>query len=123
MLTTSKLIAFVPTRDSERARSFYEGILGLRVAGDDQFALVLDSNDIMVRVAKVQDFVPAPYTVLGWEVSDIQTVASNLVTRGVTFERYEGMDQDSLGIWTTPNGSRIAWFKYPDGNVLSLSEF
>jgi catechol 2,3-dioxygenase-like lactoylglutathione lyase family enzyme len=121
MLTGAKVIAFVSTTDGRRARRFYEGILGLRVIEDDDFALTLDSEGTTVRVTKVQKLSPASYTVLGWEVADIVASVRTLVGRGVTFERYESFDQDALGIWSAPGGARVAWFRDPDGNVLSLS--
>jgi catechol 2,3-dioxygenase-like lactoylglutathione lyase family enzyme len=122
MLATSNIVAFIPTKDSQRARSFYEEILGLRFVSDDAFALVLDANGTSVRITKLKEFTPARYTVLGWEVSRIDYVVDDLRKKGVGFERYEWIQQDEHGIWTAPSGARIAWFKDPDGNVLSISE-
>ena len=122
MLGSLNIVAFVPTGDAEKARAFYEGVLGLRFVKDDGFALVLDANGITVRVVKVQQFTPAQFTILGWEVSEIEKVVSRLGERGVAFERYGFFKQDELGIWTTPTGEKVAWFKDPDGNVLSVSE-
>ena len=122
MLGTANIVAFVPTRDSAKARAFYEGMLGLRFIKDDGFALVFDANGIMVRVAKAPPFTPAQFTILGWEVHDIAKVASRLKDKGVVFERFGFFEQDQLGIWTAPTGDKVAWFKDPDGNVLSVSE-
>jgi catechol 2,3-dioxygenase-like lactoylglutathione lyase family enzyme len=122
MLGTTNIVAFVPTRDAEKARAFYEGVLGLRFVKDDGFAMVLDANGIMVRVAKVQAFTPAQFTILGWEVHEIEKIVSRLQERGVGFEKYGFLKQDELGIWTAPTGDKVAWFKDPDGNVLSVSE-
>jgi catechol 2,3-dioxygenase-like lactoylglutathione lyase family enzyme len=122
MLSSTNIMAFVPTRDSEKARAFYEGVLGLRFVKDDGFALVLDANGIIVRVAKAGEFKPAQFTILGWEVHDIGKMVSRLRERGVVFERYGFFQQDELGIWTAPTGDKVAWFKDPDGNVLSVSE-
>lgn len=122
MLSGYKIVAFIPTKDSTRARSFYEDVLGLRFVSDDPFALVMDANGTTVRIAKLKDFTPAPYTILGWEVSNIQDVSQNLIKKGIVFERYGGAQQDNLGIWTSPGGARVAWFKDPDGNVLSISQ-
>jgi catechol 2,3-dioxygenase-like lactoylglutathione lyase family enzyme len=122
MLATSNIVAFIPTKDSQRARSFYEEILGLRFVSDDAFALVLDANGTSIRITKLKEFTPARYTVLGWEVSRIDEVVDDLRKKGVGFERYEWIQQDERGIWTAPSGARIAWFKDPDGNVLSVSE-
>jgi catechol 2,3-dioxygenase-like lactoylglutathione lyase family enzyme len=122
MLAAMKIVAFVPTTDFERSRSFFEGALGLRFISNDGFAMVLDADGIMVRVSKVPAFTPASFTILGWEVPDIETVVSGLEARGVHFERYGFFEQDELGIWTAPSGDKVAWFKDPDGNVLSVSQ-
>ena len=122
MLGTTNIVAFVPVRDFDKARAFYEGVLGLRFVKDDGFALVFDANGIMVRVAKVQAFTPAQFTILGWEVHEIEKVVARLQERGVVFERFGFFKQDELGIWTAPTGDKVAWFKDPDGNVLSVSE-
>ena len=121
MLGSIDIVAFVPTKDTEKARAFYEGVLGLRFVKDDGFALVLDANGIKVRVAKAQ-FTPAPFTILGWQVSDIKKVVTGLQGKDVRFERFGFFEQDELGIWTAPSGDKVAWFKDPDGNVLSVSQ-
>jgi len=123
VLGSTNIIAFVPTRDSEKARAFYEGVLGLRFVKDDGFAMVLDANGIMIRVAKVgKDFAPAPFTILGWQVSSIEGVVRALQNKGVHFEIFGFFKQDELGIWTAPTGDKVAWFKDPDENILSVSE-
>ncbi|HEX4784068.1 MAG TPA: VOC family protein [Candidatus Sulfotelmatobacter sp.] len=122
MLGSSNIVAFVPTRDGEKARAFYEGVLGLRFVKDDGFAMVLDANGIMIRVAKMKDFTPAPFTVLGWQVSEIEEVVRALQKRGLLFEVFGFFKQDELGIWTAPTGDKVAWFKDPDGNILSVSQ-
>jgi catechol 2,3-dioxygenase-like lactoylglutathione lyase family enzyme len=122
MLTTSKLIGFVPTTDSKRSRDFYEGKLGFQFVSDDSFALVMQAGENMLRIAKAGDFAPARYTVLGWEVSDIEAEVRLLKERGVVFESYPFIQDTELSIWTAPGGDKIAWFKDPDGNVLSLSQ-
>jgi catechol 2,3-dioxygenase-like lactoylglutathione lyase family enzyme len=114
-------MAFVATRDPARAKVFYKDTLGLRFVSQDRFAVVFDAHGIMLRVAIVQKIVVAPYTVLGWEVPDITAAAKDLAKTGVHFERF-GMPQDDLGIWTSPSGARVAWFKDPDGNLLSITE-
>jgi catechol 2,3-dioxygenase-like lactoylglutathione lyase family enzyme len=125
MLGSSDIVAFVPSRSPKRSRSFYEQTLGLGFVSDDQFASVFNANQVMVRVVDVSGidgFRPFPFTILGWSVEDVGKTVKALQKKGVKFERYEGMNQDQLGIWTSPSGARIAWFKDPDGNVLSLSE-
>ena len=121
MLGSINIVAFVPTKDAEKARAFYESVLGLRFVKDDGFALVLDANGIMVRIARAE-FTPAPFTILGWQVIDIEEVVDGLVAKGVQFERFGFFEQDPLGIWTAPTGDKVAWFKDPDGNVLSVSQ-
>jgi len=122
MLASGKLIGFVPTTDSRRARDFYEGKLGFQFVSDDQFALVMRAGESMIRIAKAGKFTPAQYTVMGWEVTDIEAMVKWLNSRGVDFEKYPFVQDRELGIWTTPNGDKVAWFKDPDGNVLSLSQ-
>jgi catechol 2,3-dioxygenase-like lactoylglutathione lyase family enzyme len=122
MLGTKNIVAFVPTTDFEKARSFYEGVLGLRFVNEDGFALVLDANGITIRVSKVPDFKPLPYTILGWEVSAIESDVTALGRRGVQFQHYGFPGQDALGVWTAPSGDKVAWFKDPDGNTLSVSQ-
>jgi catechol 2,3-dioxygenase-like lactoylglutathione lyase family enzyme len=114
-------MAFVATADAARARAFYESTLGLRVVEDSPFALVLDAAGITLRVQKVEAVEARAYTALGWEVEDVAATVRGLQERGVTFQRYPGMTQDALGIWTSPGGARVAWFRDPDGNVLSLT--
>jgi len=122
MLSSNKMIGFVTTRDSSRARQFYEDVLGFKFVSNDQFALVLETDENMIRISEVKDGTPAGHTILGWEVQNIEKVAAWLKERGVTFERYPWAKQDELGIWMAPGGDQVAWFKDPDGNVLSLSQ-
>jgi catechol 2,3-dioxygenase-like lactoylglutathione lyase family enzyme len=123
MLASSKIVGIIPTLDSKRAREFYEGKLGFRFVSDDQFALVMMAGDTMLRISKVpKDFVPVGFTILGWEAKDIEAMARWLQGRGVAFEKYPFVQDQELGIWTAPSGDKVAWFKDPDGNVLSLSQ-
>jgi catechol 2,3-dioxygenase-like lactoylglutathione lyase family enzyme len=125
MLDQEKLVAFVPSRDPKEAKSFFIDVLGLRFISEDPFAVMFDSSGIAVRlvdVSSVKDFKPAAFTVLGWSVKDIQQTVRGLQERGVTFERYPGMTQDDLGVWVAPSGAKVAWFKDPDGNILSVTE-
>ncbi len=122
MLGSNNIVAFVPTKDATKSRAFYEGVLGLRFVKDDGFALVLDANGIMVRVSQAPQFTPAQFTILGWEVTDIEKMVAELRKKGVRFERYGFIEQDDLGIWTAPTGDKVTWFKDPDGNVLSVSQ-
>jgi catechol 2,3-dioxygenase-like lactoylglutathione lyase family enzyme len=123
MLGSTNIVAFVPTRDADKARAFYERVLGLRFVNDDGFALVMDANGIMIRVARVgKEFTPAQFTILGWQVSEIENMVRALQNKGVHFEIYGFFKQDELGIWTAPTGDKVAWFKDPDGNILSVSQ-
>jgi len=122
MLASAKLVAFVTVSDAARARTFYRDLLGLRLISEDGFALVFDANGTMLRVAIAAQVTAAPYTVLGWEVADIFATVHELSAAGVRFERYHGMPQDEFGIWQSPSGARVAWFKDPGGNTLSVSQ-
>jgi catechol 2,3-dioxygenase-like lactoylglutathione lyase family enzyme len=118
-------IAFIPTVNPRRAKAFYGEVLELRVLSEDGFAVVFDSAGVMLRVVDVsgtKDFKPAAFTVLGWSVEDVASAVRDLTKRGVTFERFPGMEQDALGVWSSPSGAKIVWFKDPDGNLLSLTE-
>lgn len=123
-LGNQPVIAFVATRDAERARTFYRDVLGLDLVLDQlPFALVFDACGTMLRVTPVKELHPAAYTVLGWQVQDIVAAARAMANAGVRFELYPGLEQDELGIWTAPGGAaRVAWFKDPDGNTLSISQ-
>jgi catechol 2,3-dioxygenase-like lactoylglutathione lyase family enzyme len=125
ILGTSKIIAFAPVTDMEQAREFYEDLLGLHLVTDEApFALVFDANGTMLRVTPVAVHNPAPFTILGWQVDSITTTVEKLTAVGITFLRFPGLNENSpLGIWQAPGGAKIAWFKDPDGNVLSVTEF
>ena len=125
MFANADLIAFIPTRNFKQSRNFYEQMLGLKFISEDPFALVFDANGVMLRIANVstvQDFKPQPFTVLGWRVASVEKMARQLGNKGVRFERFPGMQQNDLGIWRSPSGAQIAWFKDPDGNMLSVTE-
>jgi hypothetical protein len=98
-------------------------LLGLSVVAADGYACVFDAHGTMLRITVVGEVARPGYTVLGWRVTDIAATVTGLAAVGVLFSRYDGMEQDAQGVWTTPNGDRIAWFTDPDGNVLSLTEF
>jgi catechol 2,3-dioxygenase-like lactoylglutathione lyase family enzyme len=123
MLGSSAIIAFVATTDPARARTFYRDVLGLKLVADEPFALVFAAGGTTLRVSKVQELSPAPFTVLGWNVRDITAAIGELTGRGVTFEHFEGIRQDESGICTFPGGAKVAWFKDPDRNLLSLTQF
>jgi catechol 2,3-dioxygenase-like lactoylglutathione lyase family enzyme len=122
MLGNCDLVGFVPTTDLGRAIGFYGDLLGLELVGETPIAALFDANGTPLRATLVEKLAPAPFTILGWTVTTIEDEVRYLGGRGVTFERFPGMDQDDLGIWTTPGGDRVAWFKDTDGNVLSLTQ-
>ena len=122
-LSDQNIIGFVATSDPERAKAFYRDTLGLPLVSDQlPFALVFDIHGIMLRVTAVKQVNPQPYTILGWGVADIATAAAEMSMAGVKFERFPGLEQDANGVWSAPGGAKVAWFKDPDGNTLSISQ-
>jgi catechol 2,3-dioxygenase-like lactoylglutathione lyase family enzyme len=122
MLKLERVVAFVVTSKPDEAKAFYSAKLGFRFLRDDEFALVFDAHGVMLRIAKMQKFTPAQNTVLGWEVENIAKAVQELAAKGVQFEQYDFMHPDQQGIVTFPTGDKVAWFKDPDGNVLSVSQ-
>jgi len=122
MLAAMDMVGFLLTKDYEKARAFYEGKLGFEFVSLDQFALVMQAGKSMIRIVKVSTFTPLQSTVLGWQVGDIEVMVDWLTNRGVEFEKYPFVEDKERGIWNAPGGSKVAWFKDPDGNVLSVSE-
>jgi catechol 2,3-dioxygenase-like lactoylglutathione lyase family enzyme len=116
-------VLFLATANAERSREFYERVLGLAFVADEPPALVFRVGDRMLRIQKVERVCTAPYTALGWAVSDIRQTVHALRAEGVVFQRYEGMNQDGDGIWFAPSGALVAWFRDPEGHVLSLTQF
>lgn len=123
MTPPGDVIALIVTTQPEKAREFYEQRLGLTLVEDEQFALVFDVNGIMLRITKLETLSPAPFTVLGFDVSDISSEITRLTDNGIIFEQFEGLEQDLRGICTFSDGTQVAWFRDPDGNMLSLTEF
>ena len=124
ILAASPLVAFVPMCEPARSRRFYESVLGLPLLADElPFALVFQAPGVTLRVTRVESLTPQPFTILGWQVANIESTVTALTHAGVEFLRYPGMnDAHPLAIWTAPSGSRIAWFHDPDRNVLSLTQ-
>ena len=119
----AKPICFCATTQPEKSRTFYQETLGFRLVSESTVALVFEMNGLMLRVQKVDKFAPQSFTMLGWEVKDIRATVKELTAKGVEFKRYKRLPQDDQGIWTTPDKEHVAWFKDPDGNVLSLTQF
>ena len=122
MLADKKLKAFVPTIMPEEAKSFYKDILGLELLSQDEYALEFNANGVLLRVTTVPALKPQEFTILGWNVGDISSTIKSMNAKGVFCEKYHFLKQDNLGIWLSPGGSKVAWFKDPDGNVLSLTQ-
>ena len=122
MLAAGKMVGFIPTLNYEKARAFYENQLGFEFVSLDQFALVMRIGGHKIRITKLQNFTPLQATILGWEVEDIEAVAIWLKNNGVSLEKYPFVQDRELGIWTTPGGDKVAWFKDPDGNILSIGQ-
>jgi len=122
MLTHARPVCFIATADAGRARAFYEQQLGLALIQDSGYALLFDANGTQLRVQRVEAVAPHPYTALGWEVDDVVAQARALAASGVAMARFPGLPQDADGVWTSPDGSRVAWFHDPDGNALSISQ-
>ncbi len=124
MIELKRMVGFLTTANPDAASRFYRDSLGFKFIRDDGFALVFDAQGTMLRIAKTKpgQFTPPPYTVLGWEVEDIGEAVKQLKERGVAFEKYAWMPQDKDEVWTAPGGNKVAWFKDPDGNVLSVSQ-
>lgn len=123
MLNTASLISFVACSDAAAALAFYRDVLGVTLIADEPFALVFDAAGTQLRIQKVQQVAAAPYTALGWQVPDMAAAVAALTERGVSFEQFPGMPQDASGVMTFPGGAQVAWFKDPDGNLLSLTQF
>ena len=122
MLKLAQVVLFLAITDADRSRTFYEDVLGLTFMSDDPFALVFRTDDRILRLAKVKTMNPAPYTALGWNVVDIKSAVDGLVAKGIDFQVFAGMAQDEQGVWHSPSGAKVAWFRDPDGNGLSLTQ-
>jgi catechol 2,3-dioxygenase-like lactoylglutathione lyase family enzyme len=122
-LKSAKLVALIGVGDRERARNFYSNMLGLTLTSEDDFALQYESGGTVLRLTAVPKVAPPPYSSLGWSVDDIGSTAAALAANGVAFERYSFFEQDGNGVWTAPDGAKVAWFKDPDGNLLSIVQF
>ena len=120
ILGAQKVGAFVCTRDRDMAKAFYGDTLGLTLKYEDDYAVVFDVAGTTLRISPVKDLTPQPFTVLGWHIADVPATVEALKEKGVAFERYEFLQQDELGIWSPGGNIQVAWFKDPDGNLLSL---
>ena len=121
MLSNNRLKAFISTTMPDKAREFYAKKLGLKLLSEDSYGIEFEANGAHLRISFVEKLTPQPFTVLGWDTTDIVTTVKNLNEKGLLFERYKIIEQDDSGIWTAPGGTRVAWFRDPDGNLLSVS--
>ena len=123
MLATAKVQTIVWTSRPEEAEAFYGGVLGLPFKGRSHGALVYDVGGGELRVSPVPETAPSAHTVAGLAVADADAVVAMLASRGVRFERFAGFQHDETGAWTAPDGTRVAWFRDPDGNLLSIVQY
>ena len=122
-LSNFPIVAFVTIHDPERAKRFYRDVLGLTFMADElPYALVFECHGTILRLAIDPESKPIRGTVLCWRVENIEDTVSQLMHAGVVFERWDFMPQDKLGIWATPTGAKVAWFKDTEGNLLSVSQ-
>lgn len=125
ILAQSRPIAFIPTQKPEASRSFYQDKLDLTFESEDEFAVVFrigHAPGTMLRLVRTARFSPADYTIFGWQVPDLDLALDQLIDKGITLIQYDFLHQDRRGVWQAPGGVRIAWFKDPDGNTLSVSQ-
>jgi predicted enzyme related to lactoylglutathione lyase len=122
VVTDTKAFSGFAVDDLQKAKKFYEGTLGLKTSSPDDENMLLTlhlagGRDTMIYLKP--DFTPATYTILNFQVDDVEKAVDELTSRGVQFEKYEGMGQDDKGI-AREGGPMIAWFKDPAGNILSV---
>ena len=123
ILSNSNVIAFVPSTNLNESKLFYKDKLGLTLKSFDEIALEFKINEVILRVTKVSELTPASYTIFGWNINDIDLTIKELSNRGIQFEKFNGFSQSDLGVCTFPDGGKVAWFKDPDGNTLSITQF
>jgi len=123
MLNDAKLVGFVAATNTERTKQFYQNTLGLKLVEDSPFAFVFDANGNSLRIQKLGKVSPPAYTVLGWEVADIAATAKSLIERGIVFERVPNIEQDSLGIWRTPDGRKLPGSAIPTALAFDYAAF
>jgi catechol 2,3-dioxygenase-like lactoylglutathione lyase family enzyme len=122
MLSFNRFKAFVSTTNPDKSREFYKDKLGLKLLSEDNFGMEFEASGAHLRISVVERLIPQPFTVLGWDTDDIISTVFMMKEKGIVFERYTFIEQDDSGIWTSPGGTRVAWFRDPDGNILSISD-
>ena len=121
-LRNQNAISFLATANASKSKLFFEQTLGLHLIEETDFALVFLTGDVQLRIQKVEQISPTGYTSMGWQIDNIEALVAVLSDRGVVFDQCDGLEQSQSGIWTSPSGAKVAWFKDPDGNTLSLTE-
>jgi catechol 2,3-dioxygenase-like lactoylglutathione lyase family enzyme len=120
MLASATITALVGTMKPEAAKAFYQDVLGLKFITDDSYAMIFEGKNARVRVSRVPGVTPAAYAVLAFTVDDIEKAVDGLTAKGVVFARFGFFVQDAKGVWTAPDGTKVAWFHDPDLNLLSV---
>ncbi|MBX3510209.1 MAG: VOC family protein [Hyphomonadaceae bacterium] len=120
MLANAPITALIGTMKPDAAKAFYAETLGLKFIADDGFALVFEGQNGRIRVSRVPAVTPAAYAVLAFSVGNIEQAVDGLAAKGVVFARFGFFVQDQRGIWSAPDGAKVAWFHDPDLNLISL---
>ncbi len=123
MLSDARLQTLILTDRIDEAERFYRDRLGLELREKSDGALVFDVGGGDLRVSPVPQTNPSEHTVAGFAVDDVDATVAALGSRGIVFERFDGFTHEDSGVLTTPYGARVAWFRDPDGNLLSVVQF
>ncbi|NKC01482.1 MAG: VOC family protein [Pseudomonadales bacterium] len=123
MLANAELQTLALTADIPTAITFYEEVLGLSLKANSDGAAVFDVGGRDLRVSPVAETSPTEHTVFGFAVADVQGVAEELSSKGVPLVEFQGFPHDQNGLVATPDGSRVCWFRDPDGNLISVVQY
>jgi catechol 2,3-dioxygenase-like lactoylglutathione lyase family enzyme len=123
MLADSQLQTIVWTSRIPEAEKFYSEVLGLPLKARSHGALVYSVGGSDLRVSPVPATQPSAHTVVGFAIADIRTAVDTLAARGIILERFAAFPHDPQGVLTTPDGAQVAWFRDPDGNLLSIVQY
>ena len=122
-LADASLQTLVWSSNIARSQQFYSEVLGLPLTDNSHWALVYRVGQGCLRVSPVQSTASSEHTVFGFEVADFGQVVADLTSKGVNFERFPGFAHDEAGAWVAPDGTNVAWFRDPDGNLISLVRY
>ncbi len=120
MLASSTITSLIGTAKPPIAKAFYGDVLGLKFVSEDQFAAIFEGKNMRIRVSATPTVVPAPYAVLSFDVAHMDQAVEALTAKGVVFARFPFLVQDAKGVWSAPDGTKVAWFHDPDLNLLSI---